>query len=89
MSKLKAQNAPSFGGSKSATVYDTSAVNPLGGLSTGIGYDPKTADGTTKTVQAIGGATYTIKAHNPLSNRPLVTEKGENIVTDSGEEIVS
>ena len=51
---------PPTSGSAAAVAYDTAASQPMGALSTGMGYDPLTVNTTTLAAQRIGGAAFTI-----------------------------
>ena len=65
-----------FASTPSAVAYDKAASQPLGALSTGIGYDPNT--NTTATVSAtyIGGQAETIGfGRGTLSTEPPLKAK--------------
>lgn len=49
-----------FASTPATVAYDTSATQPLGALSTGMGYDPTTPTSTTVTNSYIGGQIETI-----------------------------
>lgn len=51
---------PTFSSAPASVAYDKAASQPLGALSTGLGYDPTTATTATKATQYIGGAVETI-----------------------------
>lgn len=77
-----------FSSAECAILYDSSE-NTEGGLSTGIGYDAMTKDGDSKTVGAIGAPSFVVKCHSPYGDGTIVNQKGDFILTDDKDEIVT